>query len=109
MNADEAQQGRPRALGDLIEYAPDRWIKASAVIAIEPLEGGSNSSQSKFQSAVTLLAGDGPARAVRRQSIYPVGVLAAAVVSVTSAIPHSPPPPSAESPQARPGRKASSS
>jgi hypothetical protein len=49
MNTDEEQQGRPRALGDLIEYAPDRWIKASAVIAIEPLEGGATAVKVGFR------------------------------------------------------------
>src|SRR5215213_1277368 len=53
MNADAEQQGRPRALGELIEYAPNRWVKASAVIAIEPIEG--SNAGSPYQSAVTLL------------------------------------------------------
>ena len=94
----------PRMVGDFIEYAPDQWARASAVVAVEPITGATEAEAggTAYLSNLTLLASEGAGRELRRRSIYPVGALLAALGGLDTGSPHASP---GRSTQPRPGAR----
>jgi hypothetical protein len=105
MDANEEQPAPPRVVGDWLEYAPDQWARASAVVALEAITGAAEAEEGSraYLSFVTLVASEMSGRETRRRSTYSVGALVAALATAASAGAPAPPPPSA---QLRPGQRA---
>jgi hypothetical protein len=105
VDVDEQQAPQPRTAGDWLEYAPDQWVRGSAVVAVEAITGATAAAEggTAFLSSVTLIASEASGREVRRRSIYPVGVLVAALASPAVEGTHPPPAPAD---RLRPGQRA---
>jgi hypothetical protein len=104
VETEQQQDPLPRTIGDWLEYAPDQWVRGSAVVALEAITGATaaEAGGSAYLSSVTLIASETSGREVRRRSIYSVGALVAALASSEAEGAHAPPAPSA---QLRPGQR----
>jgi hypothetical protein len=93
MTTPEPLPAPPRLVGDFLEYAPDQWARASAVVAVEPITGAAaaEAGGTAYLSSLTLLASEAAGRELRRRSIYPVGALVAVLAGLDPGGPYATP------------------